>query len=57
MTPAMGDETGRLARPVFIPGWKNRLAKWLIANSSFIRKTMQRKVEERDLKQGHGGAK
>ncbi|MCJ7773666.1 MAG: SDR family oxidoreductase [Desulfobacterales bacterium] len=33
---------------VFIPGWKNRLSKWIILHSSVIRKTMQNKVKERD---------
>ena len=33
---------------VFIPGWKNRLSKWIILHSSFIRKTMQNKFKERD---------
>ena len=35
---------------VFIPGWKNRLSKWIIMHSSVIRKTMQNKVKERDMK-------
>lgn len=34
---------------VFIPGWRNRLSKWIILHSSFVRKTIQNKVKERDL--------
>lgn len=35
---------------VFIPGWKKRLIKWLILHSSIIRKAIQNKVRDRDLK-------
>jgi len=35
---------------IFIPGWKNRLSKWLILHSGFVRKAMQKKVKDRDLK-------
>ena len=35
---------------IFIPGWKNRLSKWLILHSRFVRKAMQKKIKDRDLK-------
>ena len=34
---------------VFIPGWKNRLSKWIIQHSSIVREILQRKFKERDL--------
>jgi len=33
---------------VFVPGFKNRLARWLILHSSFINRTLQNKAQERD---------
>ena len=35
---------------VFIPGWKNRLVKWIVQHSSIIRENFQRKVKEGDLR-------
>jgi short-subunit dehydrogenase len=35
---------------VFIPGWKKRLFKWIIQHSSIIRKILQRRFKERDLR-------
>jgi len=35
---------------VFIPGWKKRLVKWIIQHSSIIRKMLQRRFKERDLR-------
>ncbi len=34
--------------PVFIPGRKNRLIKWIVLHSSMFRSRMQRKVKERE---------
>jgi hypothetical protein len=34
---------------VFIPGWTKRLTKWIFLHSSIVRKTIQNKVNERDL--------
>ncbi len=41
---------GKKKELVFTPGWKNRLSKWLILHSSFVRKVLQNKVKERDQK-------
>jgi short-subunit dehydrogenase len=38
-------EKGR--RVVFIPGWKNRLARWAVTRSSAVRAFVARKAEER----------
>jgi short-subunit dehydrogenase len=35
---------------VFIPGWKNRLFKWIIQHISIIREILQRRFKERDLR-------
>jgi len=35
---------------VFIPGWKNRLFKWIIQHSSIIREILQRRAKKRDLR-------
>jgi short-subunit dehydrogenase len=35
---------------VFIPGWRNRLFKWIIQHSPIIREILQRRVKERDLR-------
>ncbi|PKN88954.1 MAG: NAD(P)-dependent oxidoreductase [Deltaproteobacteria bacterium HGW-Deltaproteobacteria-1] len=33
---------------VFIPGWKNRLNKWIILHSSIVRNYLHKKVKERE---------
>ena len=35
---------------IFIPGWKKRLFKWIIQHSSLIRKTLQKRFKERNLR-------
>jgi len=35
---------------VFVPGWKNRLLKWVILHSSVARSLLQKKVRERRVK-------
>jgi len=37
----------RNKKPVFIPGWKNRLSIWLVGHSAIYRKLLQRSVEAR----------
>lgn len=41
---------GKSRKTIFIPGRKHRFLKWLIMNSSLIRKVLQKKTEDRDLK-------
>lgn len=35
---------------VFVPGWKNRLSKWIILHSSMVRSILQHKVKKRGEK-------
>ena len=35
---------------VFIPGWKNRVFKWIIQHSSISREILQRRFKEKDLR-------
>ena len=35
---------------IFIPGWKNRLFKWIIQHSSISREILQKRFKEKDLR-------